>query len=457
MSTNRLSLCREISYDAFVKIIKRQLRPEEVLDLSFKQRNLSISRVDKNFITEVLYGSLRWYSKLYWILQKTSKRDLAKLSSEVNAALILGTYQIFYMDKVPDRAAVNESVEYIRYKGQATAVPFVNGILRAIARRSEYFAKPNKDKQPTDYLSLQYAHPKWMIERWSNRFNFSRLKVILSANNQKPPYAIRVNSLTTKLSQISSLRKTLLKKEKNHSDAGHSASCLYLKNYPLMEKNSLFSNGFFSIQDEASQIISFLVDPRQQTVIYDACAGPGGKTAHLYEITQGQSKIYAFEKSLTQIKKAKENFKRLGHEHINLIHQDFLDVSTEHKADKILLDAPCSGLGTIRRHPEAKILKTPTSIANLIKLQRKLITHALSLLKPDGELIYSVCSFETEETIDQLEWVQEKFSTQISVVSPKKRLSEYYKKFITRNNLLLTYPSNTHQMDGFGAFILKKN
>ena len=456
MSVQKLSLCREISYDAFIHVTKQQMRPDEATDLLYRAKKSPIQRIDRNFITEVVYGSLRWYSKLHWILQKTSKRDLTKLSPEVRAALILGTYQIFYMDRVPDRAAVNESVEYIRHKGQSKAVPFVNGVLRSIARRSEYFAKPNKDKQPSEFLALQYAHPRWIIDRWSRRFNYARVKSILSANNQKPPYTVRINSIKVPHDQGANFRNQILKEEKNHSDIGHIPTALYLKSFPNIDKDSLFRRGFFSIQDEASQLIGFLVSPQKNTLIYDACSGPGGKTAHLYELTAGQAEIHAIEKTNKQIEKAKESFARLGHSNINLVHKDFLEFCPKQKADKILLDAPCSGLGTIRRHPEAKLLKKASIVESLLELQQKLITHALSLLKPGGELIYSVCSFETEETIDHLTWLKENFSDQIKVISPRERLSEYYKKFVTKEGILLIYTDNRHNMDGFGAFIIEK-
>ena len=139
--------------------MSRRQKPEAVLNDYYKQYDKKLKRLDRNFIKEIVYGSLRWHSKLYWILQHTSKRDLDKSSPEVQAALVVGTYQIYYMDRVPDRAAVNESVEYIRKKGQASACSFVNGILRQIARRAEYFAKPDKKTKPVDYLSSSLPIP----------------------------------------------------------------------------------------------------------------------------------------------------------------------------------------------------------------------------------------------------------------------------------------------------------
>ena len=195
---------------------------------------------------ELLFGSLRWYAKLYWILQKTSKRDLKSVSPECRASLILGTYQIFYMDRVPDRSAVNESVEYVKLKGEYSAAPFVNGILRSISRRTEYFAKPDKDKDPVSYLALQYSHPVWLVKNWLRRFSFDRVKSILSFNNQNPVCTIRVNLLKFEKNEVNNFHLDLLRTEKVYSYKSHLPECVYLKQFPLQSGNSNFRSGFFS-------------------------------------------------------------------------------------------------------------------------------------------------------------------------------------------------------------------
>lgn len=435
--------------------------PDEVVELLITEHGFNeLSRLDRRFIKELLFGSLRWYSKIYWILQNTSTRDLATLSPQVRAALLLGTYQIFYMDKVPDRAAVHESVEYIRKKGEASAVGFVNGILRTIARRSEYFAKPDKERKPAEYLSLQYAHPRWLVDRWLNRFHFEKMKELLSSNNQPPPYFIRINTLQVPGESIQSLRELLLKDENNHSEKKAIRSCLQLKQSPLVGVGSLFQKGQFTIQDEASQLIAPLLSPKEGEVIYDACSGPGGKTGHIFELSGGLARITAVEKDPGQIKKAQETFARLTHntrgEQVTWLEQDFLSFQPEEKADKILLDAPCSGLGVIRRHPEGKWRKSPKSIPILSALQEKLLAHAFSLLKPGGELVYSVCSFEPEETLHHLNWLEQQYKGSYELISPSSRLPDYYKRFVTRENALMIYSGNKDGMDGFGAFIIKK-
>lgn len=451
-----LTPAREIAYDAFVQVMEHKKTPEQATEELYAKHAKALKRLDRNFVKEMLYGSLRWYSKIYWILQNTAKnRDLKTTTPEIRAALVLGTYQIFYMDRVPDRAAVNESVEYVRKKGQANAVSFINGILRQIARRAEYFAKPDKVKQQADYLSLQFAHPKWVVERWLEEFKFERMEKMLSANNQPPPWSVRQNLLKTPIEEAHLLQQQLLRDESTHSERRPLRGALHLREAPDLGPESLFAKGFYTIQDESSQLIGMLVSPEEGQVIYDACAGPGGKLAHCYELANGKAKITAVEKDADQMRKAKETMTRLGHTELTWVDGDFAQFQPTEKADKVLLDAPCTGLGVLRRHPEGKWHKTASLIPAMVEQQRALIEHALTLLKPGGELIYSVCSFEPEETVGHLSWIKEKHGDRLELLSPVQRLPDYYKRYVTRDNVLLIYSGNQDELDGFGAFILK--
>lgn len=450
-----LSLAREIAFDAFVAIMDLKKRPEDVLAAAYATHGSKVSRLDRAFIKEILFGSLRWYSKIFWILQNTSKRSLEESSPEIRAALIVGTYQIYYMDRVPDRAAVNESVEYVRKKGQAKATTFVNGILRQIARRAEYFTKPDKKNKPKEYLALQFSHPQWIVERWLKRFHFDRMEIMLAANNQPPPFSVRINSLKTPLAQSAELQETLLRDEKITSDRRPLRSALRLTKTPSLSESKLFQEGFFTVQDEASQLIGFLVAPEANQKIADACAGPGGKLSHIYELGQEKLTLFAIEKDDEQYRKAKETLDRLGHKNLTWVHEDFLSWNSPEKLDKLLVDAPCSGLGVLRRHPEGKWHKNMKLIGTMAEQQWSMILHALKQLKIGGELIYSVCSFEAEETEAHLARIRSELSDKVEVVSPVNRLPDFYKKYVTQDQLFAVYAGNPEEMDGFGAFIVR--
>ncbi len=453
-----VSPARKVAFKAFIQVMEKGGSPDLAIDHYAAQLPKPLTRLDRNFTKELIYGSLRWYSKMYWILQNTSKRPLSESTPEVRSALILGTYQIFYMDKVPDRAAVNESAEFMRSVGQAGAVSFVNGILRQIARRAAYFPKPDKTTKPVEYLSLQFAHPEWLVKRWFERFKFEKTEAMLTANNQTPPWTVRVNSLKTELTQIGDLQTKLLKDEKTPSERRPLRSALRLEKAPSLDEGSLFQQGFYTIQDESSQLIGYLVSPQKDDRILDCATGPGGKLGHLVELTEDQCQVTGIEKNLEQIEKAKVALARLGlDKHVNLVQGDTLEYKPEKPFDRVLLDSPCSGLGVLRRHPEGKWQKDESLIRSMAKRQRELLTHALDhLVAIGGELVYSVCSFEEEESVRHLAWIKEQYGDKIDVVSPISRLPDYYKKYVTRDNVFMVYAGNSDQADGFAAFILKK-
>lgn len=457
-----LTLSREIAYDTFVKVMEAGQRPEDLLEEAYSSpRGKHVKRLDRNFIKELLYGSLRWYSKLYWILQKTSDRNLDTSSPEIRAALVLGTYQIYYMESVPDRAAVNESVEYIRSRNQSHACPFVNGILRQIARRAEYFVKPDKEKEAAAYLALQYAHPTWMVDRWVKHFKFEKLANLLASNNEIPPMTVRVNPFKTSCEDTRELQAMLLRDESTHSDRQSLRGALTLKDSPSLGEGSLFSKGFFTIQDLSSQLVGHLLDPKPGEKILDTCAGPGGKLSHIYELTGGDVELVGIERSKRQLDRIRDNLARLEiSEKISLVQADFLDWQVESSGfqpNKILLDAPCSGLGVLRRHPEGKWQKDRTIVTAMVLKQRQLLKHALAILPSGGELVYSICSFEQEEAGDQMNWLVNEYGQQIEILTPVARLPDYFKRYVTRENLLTIHSGNTDQMDGFSAFCIRKN
>ncbi len=457
---NKISIARKLAYDAFIQIMEKKQNSDHVINDIFNDKKyITIKRIDKNFIKELLFGSLRWYSKLYWILQKTSKRDLKTVSPECRSALILGTYQIFYMDRVPDRSAVNESVKYIKFKKEYSATTYINGILRTIARKTEYYTKPDKEKKPISYLSLQYSHPIWLVNNWLKKFSFDRTRAILAYNNQNPPYTIRINALKFKTrNEIQYFHLELLRKEKLISYNTHLNECLKLKQFPAKDKNSLFLQGYFSFQDESSQLIAHLVSPQKGERILDACMGPGGKTSHIYELSRGTIHLTAIDNSKNQVERAASNFHRLGiNSSINFSCQDFLEYKDHNNYfDKILIDAPCSGLGVIRRKPESKWLKDTSILNKFTQKQRKLLQKAYNLVKDGGEVVYSVCSFEDDEVKNQLLWLKETYREKIEIVPLAERIPDYYLRFVVNKELLLIIPNTNLSMDGFGAFVFRK-
>lgn len=455
MSQSNLSISRELAYDAFAMILTQKVRVRTAIEQLSQSKAYRGKNIDRAFVKDILFGSLRWYSKLYWILQNTSKRNLDDTSPEIRAALVCGTFQIYYMERIPDRTAVNESVEYIRHRGQANAVSFVNGILRQISRRAEYFQKPDREVKPVDYLSLQFAHPDWIVRRWLRHFKFERLESMLSASNQRPPTTIRANCLKTPLQEIKTLQQAFLKEERTHSDKRPLRSSVILKDEPNLAPESLYQRGFYSFQDEGEQLIGLLIAPEAKQVIAQAFSNRGKLVTHLYELSQGEAELVTFPMDQEDKACTQKEVERIAANHIQVSSEGFRDLAPKPRFDKILLAPPNSELGRLRRFPENKLHLRESMLREFAEEQAKLLEQCLHLVKEGGEIIYAVNSFEPEEVDQQWEALSRKYPEQLELVSPVPRLPDYYKKYVTRQNLLLIYSGNQDEMDGLGAFIVR--
>ena len=268
-----------------------------------------------------------------------------------------------------------------------------------------------------------------------------------------------------------------------------------MPNLPDLKENNFFAAGGFTIQDESSQLVAHLVNPQPGEFIVDACAGPGGKLSHMYEllisrqakeILASQSgpamnpeqklqqnyhhfygshrddsekqcfvNITAFEKHPRSFQRMISNLKRLRTHGICCYHQDFLNYQPTQAPSKILLDAPCSGLGVLRRHPEGKLFKQESTISDMVVIQRQLLKHAITIIAPGGEITYSVCSFEHEEGRDQLKWILNTYSDTIDSVDISDRVQGYYRRYVDQN-ILTIYSGISDGMDGFAAFVVRK-
>lgn len=546
----RLSPSRILSYDVLVDILTHQKDPATSFESHLANMG-EVKRIDRNLAFEIIYGSLRSWGKLYWILQQYSKRNLDNSNEVVKVALVAGTFQIYYLSRVPNRAVVNESAEYARIKKQEAAVPYINGILRQISKKARRFPKPDQQTHPVQYLSTQFSCPEWIVSRWLERFTFDKLEKLLRASCGKPPVTVRLNLLAGPKNP--KFHRLIVKHEKSPPYKRPLTGCYQLRRLPDFNSGTLFHEGLITIQDESSQIVGYLVNPQPEDFIVDACAGPGGKITHIYEISaynhlfghdqemaedaekevenQGENhenepeeftdqdlevddmsgnknkedsdadkihddrrsandpntvieafrqnqktiasdyeasqsnahhtkpclpRMVAIEKSSASYQKMMENMTRLRVQGVSCFLDDFLHFQPKTPPNKILLDAPCSGLGVLRRHPEGKLFKKEPIIGRMVSKQRELLIHAVDILAEGGELIYSVCSFELEETREQKDWLLQTYPDRLSVMPLAPRIQGYYKRFITKDQLLMIYSGLSDGMDGFSAFIVKK-
>ena len=380
---------RETAYSVLLGIFENKSYSNIALDTALRESGMSA--LDKAFTTNIVYGVLTNLSFLDFQIEALSKLPIKKISIQVKTILRLSLYQMIFMDKVPQSAAVNEGVKVSKKKAYKSA-GFVNALLRSFAREGQKL--PPKDDK-IKYLSILYSYPGWIVEMWLSYFGDKECEALLAAGNMAPPLTIRVNKTkisADKLSKMLCAEKGAVEGSLNIAKSGGIAG---------MES---FKKGYFTVQDAAAQKASLILSPEKGESILDMCAAPGGKTTHIAELMGGVGKVTAWDKYPHKIKLIKSGAARLGLSNINAYVHDAKtpDKNLFNSFDKVLLDAPCSGLGIIRRKPDIKWLRQKEDIAEIVKEQTELLSSAANYVKPGGALLYSTCTVNREENEDMV-------------------------------------------------------
>jgi 16S rRNA (cytosine967-C5)-methyltransferase len=420
------------------------------------EKNPLIKPVDRALAYQLVYGALRWQGKIDWVLKQLSERALEKLSLRTLFILRMGVFQILFLSRIPVYAAVNESVKLAKSGRDPWSSNFVNAVMRSLIRKRTLLFFPAREEDPVLYLAVNYSYPAWLIKQWIEIFGPEKTQALCASNNQVPPYSIRVNTLKTGrrqlLEQIKS--KGFLVEATAFSQVGiHIES----PQSPLIEEE-LHRQGFFQIQDEASQMIVPILDPKPGETILDLCAGAGGKTGHMAQLMNNQGKIWAVDLQPKKIKALKENAARLGIGIIQGLTGDGLKETlfsrTAPMFDRILVDAPCSGWGVIRRNPDIKWRLKPEDSSRLVGMQNKFLQNSAGWLKSNGVLVYCTCTLSQEENQGVIQnFLQKNPEFILEDVSPF--LPEKARALIDSQGYYQTWPP-THHMDGFFAALLKK-
>ncbi|NPA48470.1 MAG: 16S rRNA (cytosine(967)-C(5))-methyltransferase RsmB [Thermodesulfobacteria bacterium] len=433
---------------------KRALLDEvlsEVLD-----RSAFLDPRDQGLVTELINGVVRHLSYLDYLLSRVSKKPLEKMDPEVRNALRLGAYQILFT-RIPVHVAVAETIKILKRKRRGEwIVGFVNAVLRELARRKDEISLPPREMDPVDYLAIRYSYPRWLVERWLARFGEEETEALLKAGNERPVLVVRANTLRVTREQLLLYLK---------AEIPGAAPCKYSPDGIILHGFQgritglkAFKVGWLQVQDEASQLVSYLVGPRPGERVLDACAGVGGKTTHLAQIMRNTGRIYAMDVFPWRLERLKENAKRLGVTNIEVITGDAtkaIETLGGNFFDRILVDAPCTGTGVIRRHPDIKWARTPEDLTRVPEKQLALLKSLAPLLKRGGVMVYATCSLEPEEN----EEVIAKFLKEMpgfEVEDARKALPETAHELVGEDGFMRTYP-HRHGLDGFfGARLRKK-
>lgn len=398
-----LSPARVAAYEVLERVITQNAFASNLLSTS---RYDKLSREDRALLQELTMGVLRWQGRLDFLIERHTRREIDKLDLEAVIALRLGLYQLLYLTRIPAFAAINESVNLVKEHGKERVAGLVNGVLRSAQRELEFNILPSS-KSLVHRLSVETSHPVWLVKRWLARFGEDETRKMALANNEVPSVSFRFNP---KRKPIEEVRAEFEWRKINVRPSTLTPEAYVLEDGSLLGKSDPVQQGWVYLQDEASQLIGRLalqvVAKNPAATVLDLCAAPGSKANLIASELTTEALVVAADLHQHRLRTIKELSARLGIENINPIRLDAArDLPFAPEAfDLVLLDAPCSGLGTLQRNPEIKWRMNETKVAELAELQKQLLTKASEQLKPGGTLLYSVCSTELEEGEEVVAW-----------------------------------------------------
>ncbi len=403
---------------------------------------------EKAQVREYVQNIFRRRSYLDFLIDHYSSIGVDEMKAELKNILRLGIYDMLFMDSTPDYAAINEAVEIAKFKLGSKTGDLVNAIMRNLQRDIENLPKPAY-KDRTKLVAATFSHPEWMVARWSKRFGEREAFKLMQANNSRPNYYVRVNTLRTKPENFIK-RMDKMGVEFEESD--------WLPNFykvnsvqPFIEKG-LLAKGVCQVQDIAAGLAPFILDPQPDEKIYDLCAAPGTKSIMISDLTEGKAEILAVDISADRLEKLAESALSFNAENIKIRRGDVLELSLP-LADAVLLDAPCTGTGVLSKRADLRWRRDEEGLKNAVKLQEELLEEAANMVKLGGRLVYSTCSIEPEENMEQVKKLIEKMDDNFELEPledyvPEEVLAEDGKAYQTLPHV--------HGCDGHFGVLLKR-
>ncbi|OIQ55763.1 16S rRNA (cytosine(967)-C(5))-methyltransferase RsmB [Neomoorella thermoacetica] len=351
---------------------------------------------ERALATELAYSAIKAWGTLDWALGLFLRQPLEKLPPWIRCVLRLGATQLLYVPRIPPRAAIYETVELAKKYGHRGTTGLVNGVLRHLDRRKDALPYPDGKTDPAGYLALRYYHPRWLVERWLEEFGYQETEYLCRADNEPPPTIARVNTLKTTKDVLAA---RLQAEGATVRPARYAPEGLVVEELGALEASPSFQEGLFYVQDEGSQLVSHALHPAPGAWVIDASAAPGGKTTHLAQLMADRGTILACDVHRGRLDLIAANCRRLGVTCVRTVLVDARELGERYPAaaDYLLIDAPCSGLGVLRRRPDARWRKEAPRTRELARLQLAILMGARQALKPGGVLVYSTCTLLPEE------------------------------------------------------------
>ena len=435
---------REASFNILLKFEDTNKRLEDLINDAFSRGDFSPK--DKKSIYNLSSGVVRHLSLIDWKIGLLFKGNYRKSLNKFKVIVRLAIYEIDFLDFIPTFATVNEYVNLAKSKLDKRSSAVVNGILRTYLRERGKFNPEKKFKFKETQLSVKYSIPEWMIKSWISLLGENETEALCQSFNMRPNFDLRINITKIKVNEF---KEILDNNQIKYENSEYFSSIVKISDVQKIIQLNLFDKGYCSIQDESAFMITELLDLEDNDFILDACVAPGGKFTALLEKNIRNVTLVGSEINYERLKIVKKNCNRLDFNNYYLLQSDAIYPALKKKFDKIIIDAPCSGLGTIQKNPDIKWRRTQNEIEDFQKLQLQILDSSSKYVKQNGLLVYSTCTINREENED----VVEKFllkNKDYSLIPPKNSL----KKFIVNKNFLRTFP-HMHQMDGSFAAIFK--
>lgn len=428
-----------------VKILNRVERTDAYLEklLDNEMRNSELSGQDKALLYEIVHGVVRWMGRLDWVLNGFYKGQFSKAISNLKNCLRVALYQILFLDRVPDYAAVNEAVEFIKkLQGQKPA-DLTNAILRNIIRSKNAIRYPDPAEDLVGFISAYHSHPSWLVKRYLARFGREATENLFIANNEKPFLTLKMNSTKVTHEEFKALLSSVNLK---FVQGKYLPDFFKLQNLTNITAWEYYNNGYFDVQDESAGLACKLLDLKPGSRVLDMCAAPGGKTSYIASLMNDQGEIVALDRYESRLQLLIKNMKRLGFRSVRPIVMNAMEYNRK-DFDRILVDAPCSGTGTFSKKPDIKWKIDLLDIRKLSELQYQLLAKASTLIKKEGIIVYSTCSIEPEENIEIIRRFLEN-NTNFRLLDPKEHVPS---EVIDENNCVNTFPHIHHTDGAFAA------
>ncbi len=401
MMTNGVNV-RELILDVLLEITKNgeysHIAIKNTLD-----KYQYLEKQERSFLTRVCEGTLENMILIDYVINQFSKVKVNKMKPVIRCILRSSVYELKFMDSVPVSATCNEAVKLAQKKGFHNLKGFVNGVLRNISRNLEQISMPDEEKEPEKWLSVKYSMPEWLIEKWQKQYDKTQLEEMFQAFLEKSATSIRVNTEKTTKEE---LRKELEAEQITVMENEEVPNALYIDGYDFLSGITAFQEGKFYVQDVSSMLVSLWAEPKEGAQVIDVCAAPGGKSIHMAELLHGTGMVEARDLTEYKVSLIEENIERCGLTNIRAKQADarVLEEDSVGKADIVIADLPCSGLGVIGKKPDIKYKMSEAKCVELAALQREILHTVQNYVKSGGVFMYSTCTINPQENEENVQW-----------------------------------------------------